>query len=134
MSINKITYLSQFVDFKFFVFTNLLLDYFYFADLIELKLFLRKLEVGKCYVLIFLSEFDDDTPVITLCDPILVTSNSNPTLLSKFILNRLSIADDRFDLEYEILRQMRLDKAVPYIRVKYNEINLFPLEIHLVIS
>jgi hypothetical protein len=128
MSINKITYLSQFVPFEFYVFTNAQFAWFYFSDIIEIKLFLKNLELGKCYVLtleLFVSDTNDDTPVITLCDPILVTSNSNSTLISKFILNRISLADDKFDLDYELIKSMRLMKGAPFIRVKYSEINLF---------
>ncbi len=130
MSINKITYLSQFVPFNFYIFTNPQLAWFYFSDIIEIKLFLRNLEVGKCYVLtfeLFLSEIydEEDSPVITLTDPILVTCNSNPILISKFLLNRITLADERFDLDYELIKNMRLDKGAPYIRVKYDQINIF---------
>ena len=130
MSINKITYLSQFFTFNFFAFTNPEFAWFYFSDIIEIKLFLKNLKVEKCYVLIFeliMSEIteDEDTPVITLNDPILVTKNSNPDLISKFLLNRISLADEKFELNYNLIKNMRLDKGAPYIRVKYNEINLF---------
>lgn len=128
MSINKITYLSQFTPFEFYAFTNAKFAWFYFSDIIELKLFLRDLEVGKCYVLtleLFVSDTNDDTPVITLCDPILVTKNSNPILISKFILNRISLADEKFYLDYELIKSMRLEKGAPFIRVKYTEINIF---------
>jgi len=130
MSINKITYLSQFFTFNFLAFTNPEFAWFYFSDIIEIKLFLKNLKVEKCYVLIFeliISEIteDEDSPVITLNDPILVTKNSNPDLISKFLLNRISLADEKFELNYNLIKNMRLDKGAPYIRVKYNEINLF---------
>lgn len=130
MSINRITFLSQFLKFNFFLFNSPQVAWFYFSDIIEIQLFLRNLEVGKCYVLAFeliMSEFhdEDDTPAITLSDPILVTCNSNPTLISKFILNRINLADERFDLEFHLIKEMRLNGGAPYIKVKYNEINLF---------
>jgi len=68
---------------------------------------------------------EEDSPVITLTDPILVTCNSNPILISKFLLNRITLADERFDLDYELIKNMRLDKGAPYIRVKYDQINIF---------
>jgi hypothetical protein len=68
---------------------------------------------------------EDDTPVITLSDPILITKNSNPRLISKFLLNRISLADERFDLNYDLTKNMRLNKGGPYIKVKYTEICLF---------
>jgi hypothetical protein len=88
------------------------------------------LDSEKCYVLTFelflIEPYDeDDIPVITLCNPILVTKNSNPILISKFLLNKISLADDRFDLDYDLIKNMRLNKGAPYIRVKYKEINLF---------
>ena len=128
MSINKITYLSQFIAFEFYAFTNAQFAWFYLSDITEIKLFLKDLEVGKCYVLtleLFVSDTNDDTPVITLCDPILVTNNSNPILISKFILNRISLADEKFDLNYELIKSMRLMKGAPFIRVKYSERNIF---------
>lgn len=126
MSISTITYLSQFVIFEFYAFTNAQFAWFYFSDIIEIKLFLKNLELGKCYVLtleLFVSDTNDDTPVITLCDPILVTSNSNSTLISKFINNQLIQADNNFNLDYDLLINMRnAGKTVPYIIVKYNYI------------
>jgi hypothetical protein len=93
------------------------------------KLFLANLEKDKAYVLIFelfLSEFhENDIPVITLSEPILITKNSNPALISKFLINQTILASERFDLDYELIKDMRLDKGAPYIRVKYNEIKLF---------
>ena len=128
MSVSNITYLSQFTTFEFYAFTNAQFSWFYFSDENEIKLFLKNLEVGKCYVLIielFMSELNDDSPVITLCDPILVTCNSNSALISKFLLNRISLADQNFDLSFDLIKEMRLTAGAPFIRVKYTEINLF---------
>ena len=129
MSINKITYLDQIIQNKFFVFADFHSYFLYFTDFIEVKQFLDKLEIDKIYVLTFelhMSEFtDDDLPVITLSKPILVTKNSSPILISKFLLNQISLADENLDLNYELILQMRLNKGAPYILVKYNEINLF---------
>jgi hypothetical protein len=75
-----------------------------------------------------MSEFhddDNDTPMILLSEPILLTKNSNPTLISKFLLERISLASNKFDLDYEFIKEMRLNKGAPYIRCKYHLINIF---------
>src|SRR5947208_2573696 len=56
---------------------------------------------------------------------ILVTKNSNPVLISKFLLNQISLADENLDLNYDLILQLRLNKGAPYVLVKYNQINLF---------
>lgn len=128
-SINRITYLDQIIANRFFVFLDFESYFLYFTDFIEVKKFLDKLEIDKIYVLTFelhMSEFtDDDIPVITLSKPILVTKNSSPILISKFLLNQISLADDNLELKYELILQMRLNKGAPYVLVKYNQINLF---------
>lgn len=129
MSINRITYLSQIIPSKFFVFADFYFYLFYFTDLIEVKQFLETLEIDKVYVLTFELHMSDliadDIPVITLSEPIIITKNSNPILISKFVLNQISLADDKLDLNYDMIIQMRLNKGAPYVLVKYNEINLF---------
>ena len=131
MSINRITYLSTFSEHGFFIFINPELAWFYFSDYLEITQFLRSLDSGKCYVLtfeLFLSEIyddDEDIPVITFCNPILVTKNSSPVLISKFLLNKIRLADEKFELNYDLIKEMRLNKGAPYIRVKYKQINLF---------
>jgi hypothetical protein len=131
MSINKITYLQDIIPHKFFVFSEYDYTIFYFSDSLDIKLFLRELEIGKAYVVTFeliISEIIDieNPPVITLSKPILVTKNSNPLLIAKFINNQLVQADNNFNLDYELLINMRdSGKSVPYIIVKYATINLF---------
>lgn len=130
MSINRITYLSQFASVGLLIFTNPEVAWFYFSDILETKLFLNNLESDTTYVLTFeliMSEIneDNDIPVITLCEPIIVTKNSNPILISKFLINKINLASDKFDLDYELIKEMRLNKGTPYIRVKYNQISLF---------
>jgi hypothetical protein len=39
MSISNITYLSQFVPFEFYAFTNAQFAWFYFSDIIEIKFY-----------------------------------------------------------------------------------------------
>lgn len=129
--INKITYLDQFNKYKYFIFANYLFHPLYFADFIEIKQFLDLLEIDKVYVLTldlhitYCSDEDEDNPVISLTKPILVTRNSSPFLISKFILNRMNKADEALELQLDVLRDMRLTKGAPYVLVKYNQINLF---------
>jgi len=132
MSINKITYLNQIIPNNFFVFADFKFYHLFFTDFIDLKQFLDQLEIDKVYVLTFelhMSEFieneDIDIPVITLSKPILVTKNSNPVLISKFLLNQISFADENLDLNYELMLQIRINKGPPYVLVKYNQIKLF---------
>jgi hypothetical protein len=131
MSINKITYLQDVIPNKFFVFSDYDYTLFYFSDSLDIKLFLQELEIDKAYVVTFeliISEIIDteNPPVITLSKPILVTKNSNPLLITKFINNQLAKADNNYNLDYDLLINMRDGgKTVPYIIVKYNQINLF---------
>jgi hypothetical protein len=132
MSINRITYLDQIHTCKYFIFADYLSHPLYFADFIEVKQFLELLEYDKIYVLTldlivtnFSDEDIDDNPVISLTNPILVTRNSNPILISKFILNRIYKVDDHLDLNLDLLRDIRLFNGPPYILIKYNQINLY---------
>jgi len=132
MSINKITYLNQLIPNNFFVFADFIFYHLFFTDFKEVKQFLDQLEIDIVYVLTFelhmseCSENEDvDIPVITLSKPILVTKNSNPVLISKFLLNQISLADENLDLNYDLILQLRLNKGAPYVLVKYNQINLF---------
>jgi|HubBroStandDraft_3_1064219.scaffolds.fasta_scaffold00084_11 hypothetical protein len=131
MSINKITYLHQVIPNKLFCFGSFMFSPLYFSDIIELKLFLNNLENDKVYVLTFelsltdLESDDEDSPVITLSKPILITKNSSPKLLSQFLLHQISLADNKFDLNYDILKDMSLNKGAPLVLIKYNYINLF---------
>lgn len=130
MSINNITYLSQFISYNFFIFTNYKFTLLYFSDIIEINQFLKSLEIDKTYVVTFeliMSELTDtDIPSITLCEPIIITKLSNPILISNFILNQINLADEKFSLDYDLISNLRLnDKSSPYILIKYNEINLF---------
>jgi hypothetical protein len=69
---------------------------------------------------------DDDVSCITLSKPIIITKNSNPEVLSKFILNQIRIADEKFSLDYDLISNMRLsDLTAPYVSIKYREINIF---------
>jgi hypothetical protein len=131
MSITNITYLQDIIPHKYFVFSEYDYTIFYFSDSLDIKLFLRELQIDKVYVVTFeliISELidNDNPPVITLSKPIVVTRNSNPLIIAKFINNQIVQADNNFNLDYELLINMRnAGKTVPYIIVKYATINLF---------
>jgi hypothetical protein len=127
MSINRITYLSELKTEKFFLWSDYLFTHLLFSDIIEVTQFLRELEKDTIYVVtleLIIAELNGDVPCITLCNPILITKNSNPKLISKFILNQISLADYNFDLNYDLLMEMRLS-SVPCVLLKYNQINIF---------
>jgi len=129
MSTNKITYLDQFIPNKFLIISDPYIDRFYFNDSLEVSHFLDKIEIDKVYVVTF--EFiyswliyDEDTPVITLSKPILITKNSNPRTISKFIIERINLAVDSYYLDDEIVQDLGHPDG-PGILLKYREINLF---------
>ena len=116
MTINRITYLSDVMPHIHCYLSNSLSCYFYFNDYIEVKKFLDQLEKNQVYVITldlasdlvgtYNSSFnheqtleEDNTPNISLSKPILVTSNSDPNLISNYILNRLKLASIIYNLE-----------------------------------
>ena len=131
MSITNITYLKDIIPSKYFIWSDYDYITLHFTDIIEIKLFLQELQIDKVYVVTFeliISDLQDieNPPVITLSNPILITKNSNPRLISNFIKNQLIRADINFNLDYDLLMDMKVTgKSNPYILVKYNTINLF---------
>jgi len=129
MTIDNITYLDQLHPNKLFVFSNPIISRFYFNDYLEVKHFLNTLEVDKTYVITFefilsLLLFEEDSPVLILSKPILITKNSNPRIISNFIKNQVRIACDNYYLDENIM-DMMIDQDGPGVIVKYNQINLF---------
>lgn len=47
--------------------------------------------------------FEEDSPVLNLSKPILVTRNSNPKLITNFIKDRIRLACDTYYLDDTIL-------------------------------
>jgi hypothetical protein len=68
--------------------------------------------------------YEEDSPVISLSKPILISKNSNPRLISNFINNQVRLACDNYYLD-ESKMDMMIDKDGPGVIVKYNEINIF---------
>lgn len=98
-------------------------------DIFELSQFLNDLDEGKTYVLTFdfvLSwlNYDEDSPVINLSKPIIITKNSNPRLLCNFIQNKLRLACENYFLENSLLEIFDYPDR-PGVLVKYSEISLF---------
>jgi hypothetical protein len=129
MSLNKITYLDQILENKILIISDPYTDILYFSDSLEIHQFLERLENDKVYVLsleFILSwlTYDEDSPVITLSKPILITRNSNPRTISKFIKERIDLMIDSYFLDDEILQNLGSHDG-PGVLLKYREINLF---------
>jgi hypothetical protein len=71
--------------------------------------------------------FEEDSPVLNLSKPILVTKNSNPRLISNFIKDRIRLACDTYYLDDTILEMIECsdNSDKPGVIIKYNEINIF---------
>nr|AWX52927.1 hypothetical protein [Lactarius sp. (in: basidiomycete fungi)] len=129
MSLNKITYLDQILENKILIISDPYTEIFYFNDSLEIHQFLERLEKDKVYVLsleFILSwlSYDEDSPVITLSKPILITKNSNPRTISKFISERMNLMIDSYFLDDEIIQNLGSNDG-PGVLLKYREINLF---------
>jgi len=132
MTITNITYLDQFYPHNLAIFNNPSINRLYFNDYIEITQFLRSLEPDKIYVLTFdfvvsWLMFEEDSPVLNLSKPILVTKNSNPRLISNFIKDRIRLACDTYYLDDTILEMIECsdNSDKPGVIIKYNEINIF---------
>ena len=98
LSTSNITFLDEFIEteskqnkvyFKSEIYTNR----FYFSDSTEIKQLLDDLDNNKCYVVTFqfiLSwlQYEEDNPVLVLSKPILISKDSNPSLISNFIWDK----------------------------------------------
>jgi hypothetical protein len=124
MTISNITYLDQLQTNRLFLFSNPSITRFYFQDYLELKQFLNNLEVDKTYIITFdfimsWLLFEEESPVILLGKPILITKNSRATTISEHLQTRINLLVDTLYLDDNLLK---LDNAVI---VKYCPINLF---------
>lgn len=129
MSISNITFLEQIIPNNFFISNNSKIHRCVFTDSIDISLFLRELEIDKTYVITFelilsWNQYEEDSPVITLSKPVLITKNSNPRLLSNFVLKQINLACDNYFLDENIM-EMLIDADGPGVLIKYNPINLF---------
>lgn len=129
MSITNITYLNQFMPNSMFYSNTALKTVFYFSDIIEITKFLSTLENDQAYVITFefvmsWLNYEEDSPIIILSKPILTTKNSNPTLISKFLRERISLACDNYYLDDDILNMLSVQDG-PGVIVNYSKIKLF---------
>lgn len=105
MSINKITYFRDIFHHDIFILNNSDSSIFHFADKLEVKGFINDfIEIDKVYVVVFelvlsFDTFDSGGPYIVLSDPILLSRNSNPELISKFIHHKINVCCNRYNFE-----------------------------------
>jgi hypothetical protein len=103
-SINRITYLEDFFNHDICILINPDVTIFNFSDSLEVKHFLEDLREDKLYVVIFefvtsFNTYNEDGPNIILSKPILITKNSNPQTISKFIHSRIDECINTFYLD-----------------------------------
>jgi hypothetical protein len=129
MSINRITFLDQVIPHGMFIFNNPSVDVLHFYDSLDLRIFLNRLKIDKAYVVTFefvtsLMVYNEETPVLSLSKPILITKNSNPKIISDYLKERIDLAIDIYYLDDSILDSHN-NPVGPGIVVNYSEINLF---------
>ena len=129
MSIKSITFLDQIIPHSLFCFSESLSTRFYFNDTLEVRYFLNTLEIDQVYVITFefISSwmmYSDDTPVIALNKPILITKNSDPTVISEFLQDRITAACECHFLDETILKHTDIHDG-PGVLVNYSKIKLF---------
>ena len=124
MSINRITFFKEFYSGELFLINNPYTEILQFQDTIELTKVLSNLEIDKVYVVTFdfVRLMIDLTPTIRLSEPILITKNSTPRILSEFIQNKITLACNSFNLDDSLLEYTNYG---PGVIMKYKEINLF---------
>jgi len=97
-------------------------------DLNETSDFLNHLDDNKVYIvtldfIISWLQYEEDSPVINLSKPILITKDSNPSLISDFIQSRIKLACDNYYLDDDIM-DMLIDKNGPGVIIKYSEFRI----------
>jgi len=87
--------------------------------------FIYELEENKVYTLIpFISKNDrPDEPTIMLSQQILITYNSNPILLTKYINNKINETFDLYNIE--MIEDIKIIFKFKSIEIKFNEHNSF---------
>lgn len=133
LSTNKITFLDEFVESesksnKITFHNGTFINRFYFNDYKEISDFLNQLDNSKCFCLTFKFvvswlQYEEDSPVIILAKPILVSNDSNPWLISKFINEKIRLACNSYYLEDSIIDSIGKTDG-PGIIVNYVEISI----------
>ena len=130
-SINKITYLDDIYsneDSNIYYFRNSYINRFYLMDKNEVADFLLNLDNSKIYLITFefvisWLQYEEDSPILILSKPILTTKDSNPSLISDFILSKIRLACDNYYLDEEIMVMMNNSDG-PGVIVKYSEFRI----------
>lgn len=103
---------------------NAHITWFKFWDKCEVKDFIELLDDNKAYLVSFelildMESFEQGDPTLLISSPILISKDSNPKLISKFISKKAISACYSYNLTHDIA------KEAPSILVKYKEIYLF---------
>jgi len=129
ISISRVSYLEELLKYDTCIFNDCHFRILEFSDNLEIKNFLSELEEDKIYVVIleFIYSFltyNEEGPTINLAKPILVTKNSNPDILSKFIHERINDCINTFYLDDSLFYTGNKNDR-PVVKIKYNEVILF---------
>jgi len=130
-SINKITFLDELEISKdvegnpssIFYISNTNFTWFHFCDFQDVQDLLDILDHNKTYVVTFdlitdKSAFELGNPSLILGSPIVITKKSNPWLITKYLVERIRLANWTYRLEYD-------NKNRPGVIVKYKELYLY---------
>ncbi|TLY78163.1 MAG: hypothetical protein E6K49_06300 [Gammaproteobacteria bacterium] len=129
MSINRITYLEDLIEYDVCIFNDCHFRILEFSDILEIKHFLNELMEDQIYVVIleFLYSsltYSEDSPTIILSKPILITKNSNPDILSKFIHERINVCINTYYLNDSLFYTGNKNDR-PAVKITFNEIKIF---------
>lgn len=129
MSIDRITYLDDFIKYDVCIFNDCHFRFLEFSDNLEIKNFLSELIKNRIYVvnLEFVYSvliYNENSPTINLSKPILIVKNSNPDILSKFIHERINNCIETFYLDDSLFYTGNKNDR-PAVIIKFNEINIF---------
>jgi hypothetical protein len=103
-SINRISYLEDFIKHDVCIFNNCQFRILEFSDSLDIKNFLSELKEDRFYV-VFLEfvysslSYNEDTPTINLSKPIIINQNSNPDMISGFIHSKINECINTFYLD-----------------------------------
>jgi len=128
MSINRITYLEDLIEYDVCIFNDCHFRILEFSDILEIKHFLNELMEDQIYVVTFefvysFSTYNEEGPTINLSKPILITKNSNCRIISKFIQDRINDCINTYNLNESLIYSNNKDGSG--VIVKYREVNLF---------
>jgi hypothetical protein len=117
--------LDQFYPNGIFLYSEPKIEILTILDVIEISDFLVNLK-SKIYVVSFefitnIDTYDVDLPNLILSKPVLITTNSNPDLLMKFLRAKIELAFKTFYLDEDLIEKLSNSGVL----IKYKPINLF---------